>query len=209
MRFNRCGGLLATAFLLLGIGTPPGAHAAAAPINASSAFAPDTARITNAIDNTRLTTVEGSHSFKALTAADQGPVADIKPIRNMTLVLKRSAQKQSRFDAYVNELNSPSSSKYHHWLTAKQIGSMFGPAQSDIDKVTNWLRSQGLTVNEVLPTGMMIRFSGTSGQVRTAFHTQLHKRVVPFPQSLHAFCWPAGSGADRGANHPIQQRGAL
>ncbi len=174
MTFYRCGGLLATALLLLGIGVPLGANAAAAPTNASSAFAPDTARITNAIDNTRLTTVQGSHSFQAQTAADQGPVADVKPIRNMTLVLKRSAQKQSRFDAYVTELNSPSSSKYHQWLTAKQIGTMFGPAQSDIDKVTSWLRSQGLTVNEVLPTGMMIRFSGTSGQVRSAFHTQLH-----------------------------------
>ncbi|HEY4144418.1 protease pro-enzyme activation domain-containing protein [Pinirhizobacter sp.] len=174
MTFYRCGGLLATALLLLGFGVPLGSHAAAAPTQASPAFAPDTARITNAVDNTKLTTVQGSHSLKALNAVDQGAVADIKPIRNMTLLLKRSAQKQSRFDAYVNELNSPGSSKYHQWLTAKQIGSMFGPAQSDIDKVTRWLRSQGLTVNEVLPAGTMIRFSGTSAEVRAAFHTQLH-----------------------------------
>ena len=151
MMFCRRGGLFATAFLLLGFGVPLGAQAAAAPANATSAFAPDTARITQAIDNKRLTTIQGSHSLRALAAADKGAVADTKQIRNITLLLKRSADKQSRFDAYVNELNNPASPKFHQWLTAKQIGSMFGPAQADINQVSTWLRSQGLKVDGVSP----------------------------------------------------------
>jgi subtilase family serine protease len=172
MSFSCRGGLLATGFLLLGGGVPLGAHAANAP--PTPAFAPDTARITEAVDNTRLVTVPGSRSLRALTAADAGALPDSKPIRNMSLVLKRSADKQSRYDAYVNQLNNPASPNYHKWLTAKQVGGMFGPAQSDIDQVTKWLGSQGLTVNRVYPTGTMISISGTPSAVNRAFHTQMH-----------------------------------
>ncbi|WP_201316272.1 protease pro-enzyme activation domain-containing protein, partial [Dyella sp. EPa41] len=111
---------------------------------------------------------------KAQLATDAGAMPSNSPMRNMTLVLKRSAEKQGRFDAYVKQLNNPSSPYFHKWLNAKQIGAMFGPAQSDIDQVTNWLTSQGLKVDRVLPSGMMIRFSGTSANVGRAFHTQIH-----------------------------------
>ena len=162
------------ALLLLGTGGPLVAQAAAATASVSPGFAPDAARITKAIDNSRLTTLAGSRSLNAMTATDQGTLSGGKLIHNMTLLLKRSTDKQSRFDAYVNELNNPSSPTYHKWLTAKQIGSMFGPAQSDIDQVTKWLNAQGLKVDKVSPTGMMIQFSGTASSVSHAFHTQMH-----------------------------------
>jgi hypothetical protein len=165
-------GLLVAGLLLLGGGIMPGASAAQA--IPGSSLAPDTARITTAIDNTRLSTVKGSKSLKALTAIDKGALSDAKPIRNMTLVLKRSADKQSRFEAYIAEQNNPSSKNYHKWLTAAQIGAMFGPARSDIDQVTKWLTSQGLTVNAVLPAGTMVSFSGSASAVNRAFHTQMH-----------------------------------
>ncbi|MBB6187586.1 protease pro-enzyme activation domain-containing protein [Rhodanobacter sp. MP7CTX1] len=172
MSFSCRGGLLATGFLLLCVGVPLGAHAAAA--SAIPAFAPDTARIIEAVDNSRLVTVQGSRPLRTLTATDAGVLPDSKPIRNMSLVLKRSADKQGRFDAYVNQLHNPASPNYHKWLTAKQVGSMFGPAQSDVDQVTTWLSSQGLTVNRVYPSGTMISFSGTPSVVSRAFHTQMH-----------------------------------
>lgn len=160
--------------LALTVGAPLGAQATNAQAGLSPGLAPDAARITKAIDDTRLTTVAGSRSLKAQIATDQGAAPSTKLIHNMTLLLKRSPDKQSRFDAYVNQLNNPSSPNYHKWLTAKQIGTMFGPAQADIDQVTNWLGKQGLKVDKVLPTGMMIRFSGTTASVSRAFHTQLH-----------------------------------
>jgi hypothetical protein len=177
MKLCRNGGLLAVGLLLLGGGVPLGACAATAPTSATPAtagFAPDTARITTAVDNGKLVTLTGTRSLKAIGATDTGTLSDAKPIRNMTLVLKRSADKQSRFEAYLNQLHNPSSPHYHQWLTAKQIGTMFGPAKSDIDQVTKWLTSQGLTVNGVRPAGTMISFSGTPSTVARAFHTQIH-----------------------------------
>ena len=173
MSMIRYGGLLAAGFLLLGA-MPLGAAAATAPASAVPALAPDTARITDAVDNSRLITVQGSRALRTALANDAGALSSTVPIHNMTLLLKRSPDKQSRFDAYVNELNNPSSPHYHQWLTAQQIGTLFGPAQSDLTKVTQWMTSQGLKVDKVLPTGMMIRFSGTAAAVGNAFHTQMH-----------------------------------
>ncbi|WP_267226272.1 protease pro-enzyme activation domain-containing protein [Dyella silvae] len=149
-------------------------QAASAQAAMSPSSKPDAPRITKTVDNAQLSTVPGSRSPRTTKATDKGALADGKAIHNMTLLLKRGPDKQSRFDAYVNQLNNPSSPNYHKWLTASQIGTMFGPEASDIKQVTNWLASQGLKVDKVMPSGVMIRFSGTSGAVSRAFHTQLH-----------------------------------
>jgi hypothetical protein len=160
--------------MLLGVGSPLVAHAAPTQANPLN-LAPDKARITGAVDNARLTTLAGSRPTRAMIASDTGAMPAGSQIHNMTLILKRSAEKQGRFDAYVNQLNNPGSPYFHKWLTAKQIGTMFGPAQSDIDQVTQWLTSQGLKVERVMPSGVMIRFSGTPAAVGKAFHTEIHR----------------------------------
>ena len=44
--------------------------------------------------------------------------------------------------------------------------------------VTDWLTQHGFTVNTVYPNGMAIEFSGTAGQIRSAFHTEIHNLSV-------------------------------
>ncbi len=66
----------------------------------------------------------------------------------------------------------------HHWLTAKEFGERFGAAKPDLDAITSWLQSHGLKVNVVYENGLLIDFSGTAGQVREAFHTEIHNLNV-------------------------------
>ncbi|HEY8681540.1 MAG TPA: S53 family peptidase, partial [Rhodanobacter sp.] len=120
----------------------------------------------------------GSKPALAVAKYDTGLLAPTRSIRNVTLLLKRSATKQSQFENYLAQLTTPSSPYFHHWLTAAQIGTMFGPASADIGKVEQWLQSQGLHVESVSPTGMMIRFSGTTASIGSAFHTTLHGYTV-------------------------------
>ena len=63
----------------------------------------------------------------------------------------------------LHDKNSPS---FHHWLTAAEFGRTYGAAPEDLAAVTGWLTSQGFKVNVVYPSGLMIDFSGTAGQVR-------------------------------------------
>src|SRR5208282_2036509 len=66
------------------------------------------------------------------------------------------------------------SPNFRHWLSPAELGEEYGPADSDVEAIKAWLESHGFTVGYVYPTNMVMDFSGTAGQVREAFHTEIH-----------------------------------
>ena len=78
----------------------------------------------------------------------------------------------------------PNSPNFHQWLTPEQVGENFGPSQTDIATITNWLHGHGFTVNQVTNDRMSIRFSGTAAQVESAFHTEIHNLEVKGEQHI-------------------------
>jgi len=134
--------------------------------------------ITQRVNETQLHTLAGNTRSQANALNDRGRVADDFPMQHMLLQMQRPEEQEQAARQMVDDLHNPKSASFHKWLTAAQYGQLFGPAQSDIDTVTGWLKSQGFTVNAVYPSGMQIDFSGTAGQVRTAFHTEIHNLSV-------------------------------
>jgi subtilase family serine protease len=96
----------------------------------------------------------------------------------MLLQLRRSPAQEQAVETLIDQLHNPSSPNFHKWLTTAQIAARFGLATSDIQAVTRWLAQSGFAVNTVYPGGMVIDFSGTAGQVRNAFHTEIHHLSV-------------------------------
>ena len=135
-------------------------------------------RITAAIDDAARVTLAGNTRPEATAANDLGPVDGSLALDHMQLLLQRSPAQQAALDAYTASLSDKSSPNYHKWLTAQQLGSSYGVAQADIDQVTGWLQSHGLTVNAVYPNGMVIDFSGTAAAVREAFSAEIHSYDV-------------------------------
>jgi subtilase family serine protease len=105
-------------------------------------------------------------------------VADSYPMEHMMLQLKRSVEQERELRRLIDELTDSSSPNFHQWLTAKEFGERFGLAQQDLDTITRWLESHGFKVNVVYENGLLIDFSGTAGQVRAAFHTEIHRLNV-------------------------------
>ncbi|MFN8009499.1 MAG: protease pro-enzyme activation domain-containing protein [Terriglobia bacterium] len=70
-----------------------------------------------------------------------------------------------------------SSPSYHQWLTPQQFGAQFGPGDEDIQTASEWLTNEGFQVNRVAAGRSIIEFSGTAGQVRHSFHTEIHNFV--------------------------------
>src|SRR5208282_5891975 len=70
------------------------------------------------------------------------------------------------------------SPRFHQWLTPEQFGQQFGPADSDLQAVTDWLASQGFQVTKVAAGRTVIEFSGTAGLVRQVLGTEIHKFTV-------------------------------
>ncbi len=135
-------------------------------------------RILNRIDESQLVTLRGNTHPFANSAHDQGRVADSLPMTDLILVLSRDPAQQAAFDAYVASEYDQNSPNYHQWLTPDQIGEQFGPSQTDILTITNWLTGHGFTVSQVTRDRMSIRFGGTAKQVQSAFHTEIHNLTV-------------------------------
>src|SRR6266567_1000985 len=136
------------------------------------------ARITQAIDETQLVRLKGNVHPLARPEFDQGLVSDATTMKRMMLLLKRSPEQEAALQQFMAEQMSKESPNYHRWLTPQQFGAQFGPADADLQAVTGWLSSHGFTAIRVAPGRNVIEFSGNVGQVRSAFHTEIHKFVA-------------------------------
>jgi len=130
--------------------------------------------ITEVINETRLVTLTGNTRSEANSLNDRGVAEATLPLDHMQLLLKRPADREIALEKLMSEQTTLGAPNYHHWLTAQQFGDNYGPAQSDVDTVTTWLRQKGFTVNQVNPSKTMVDFSGRAELIKNAFGTEIH-----------------------------------
>ena len=130
--------------------------------------------VTQTVDEAQTVSLSGNTRPEAVAENDRGAVSDSQVLAHMQLLLKRPAERQVALSNLIQQLHDPKSPNFHQWLTAAQFNADFGPADADRNLVSDWLTKHGLTVNTALSTGMVIDFSGTAGQVRDAFKTEIH-----------------------------------
>lgn len=164
------------AFTLMVIGGSSLSACAQASSGAGSASAAP--RIVQAIDEANLVVLEGNTHPLARPEFDQGAVTDSFLMDHLQLQLKRSPEREQALEQLISEMHDPISPNYHQWMTAQELGEEFGPSRQDIDIVVNWLRSYGFETNLIYPSGMVIDITGAAGQVRQAFHTEIHNYSV-------------------------------
>ncbi|MGA2537988.1 MAG: S53 family peptidase, partial [Terracidiphilus sp.] len=135
-------------------------------------------RITTSIDEQQLVALKGNTHPAAIARNDLGRVSPTLPMTDLILLLSRSPEQQAAFDKFVAGQYDPHSPDFHHWLEPAQVGELFGPSQTDIQTLSNWLSGHGFTVDAVGKDRMTISFSGTAGQVESTFHTEIHNLGV-------------------------------
>ncbi len=134
--------------------------------------------VTLVVDERQTVELTGNTRSEASAKFDRGRVDDTMVLDHMQLLLKRPTVTEAALVKLIDQLHDPKSAQFHQWLTADEFGERFSPAKSDITAVTDWLASHGLKVNNVLKSGMVIDFSGTAEQVRSAFKTEIHNLNV-------------------------------
>ena len=144
-----------------------------------------TADLVNApVDPAIRVVLKGQHAPWALPQNSQGPVAGDTMLEHLISVVKRSPQQQKAFEQFLEQLQDPASPNYHRFLTPVEVGERFGASEHDIDAISQWLRSQGLRVNSVANSRMMIDFSGSASLVGAAFATEMRYYVVNGEQRM-------------------------
>ncbi len=132
------------------------------------------ALITQAIDESARIVLRGNTHPLIRRSVDNGIAPAGLPMQRMILVLSRSVEQESALRTLLDEQQTKGSSGYHQWLTPEEFGTEFGPADSDLAAVEAWLESHGFEVTSVARGRTAIEFSGTAGQVRDAFRTEIH-----------------------------------
>ena len=135
-------------------------------------------RIAARVDDAVLTTLRGNTHPLARAEFDQGEAPSSLALDHMLLVLKRSPEQEAALEALLAQQQDKSSPNYHNWLTPEQFGQEFGPSDQDIQVIASWLQSHGFQNVSVSNGRTTIDFSGTAGQVQTAFHTAIHRYVL-------------------------------
>jgi len=134
--------------------------------------------VTQAIDESRRVTLRGTIHPLARGHSDQGAVPDSFAANRMFLMLNRPPEREAALLQFLTDVHSPGSAAYHKWLTPAQFGELFGPSDSDIEAAKNWLASQGFRAAAVTQSKRLIEFSGTAGNVRDAFHSEIHQYLI-------------------------------
>jgi uncharacterized protein (TIGR03437 family) len=128
-------------------------------------------RIVTSVDPQQTFILKSQSDPRAQPRYDIGKLDPSTKLGYLALLLKPSAE----LDQFVRDQQEPASANYHRWITPEQFADRFGLSKSDIGKLTSWLESQGLTVNDVARGRHWITFSGTADQVSHALRTEIHR----------------------------------
>ncbi len=176
MRVKRFAQVLAV--LVLGIGLAP----AGAQQSNLSGESPETqavpSRVVENVNDVRLVKLTGYTHPMARAEFDLGRVDSNKLMERVVMVLKRSPEQEAALAAFNQQQYDPKSSNFHHWLSAEEFGKLYGPSDADISAVTNWLENHGMQINEVGKGRVYIQFTGTVGNIESAFHVEMHNYLA-------------------------------
>jgi hypothetical protein len=135
-------------------------------------------RVTAPVDESNRVPLAGNVHPMAQARFDRGAAPTGMATGRVMLLLQRSTEQQQALTQYLSDVQNPSSPSFHKWLTPAQYGAAFGVSDSDLQTVESWLQAQGFKIEKVPQARNAIQFSGTAGQLESAFHTSIHTFVV-------------------------------
>jgi hypothetical protein len=147
-------------------------------VNGTSAFGQASPRLVEPLDNLQRVTLIGNIHPLARAEYDRGPAPSDLQMDRMLLVLKRSPEQEAELHKLLEDQQDKASPRYRQWLTPEQFGHQFGLADSDTQKITSWLQSEGFHDVRLSKGRIVIEFSGTAAQVENAFGTSIRQFVV-------------------------------
>jgi len=146
----------------------------------TSALSQPHARIVQSVDESSSVTLLGNvHPLIAAAAASASkPLDDSTPMEHMILHLKADATQEAQLAQLIAQQKDPKSPLYRQYMTPQDFGAQFGVAAADMAKVTAWLQSHGFTIDKLPAGNRSVVFSGTAGQVASAFKTEIRSFSV-------------------------------
>lgn len=91
----------------------------------------------------------------------------------MSFAVSMKLHDEAGLRQFLAQVGDPSSPLYHHYLTPARFTARYGPSRADVARVSDYLRSAGLTITHVSGNRQVIDVAGTAGTVNRAFATRI------------------------------------
>ena len=117
----------------------------------------------------------GNTSPRRLRMRDSGQVEPATKLSYMRLMFWQTEEQKAALEQLLSDQQNPASAQYHQWLTPEQYADRFGMPQSDVNRVSAWLTSEGFTIDYTARGHDWIAFTGNAGQIEKSFRTSVHR----------------------------------
>ena len=133
---------------------------------------------TTALRSSPLTQVAGGASPSATTFG-QFSIVPQSVNSNAQVTISIALKTGAGFNAYLSAINNPESNSYRHYLTASQVGSLFGVSASQYSALESYFQSYGLSVT---PNAERLSMSvtGTVSALQSALHTTISAEAYQY-----------------------------
>jgi subtilase family serine protease len=115
-----------------------------------------------------------THHVRAVTLNGQAPsVGRLPATQAMRIDIVLPLRDRAGLESFLQDVYTPSSASYRHFLTPQEFIARFGASQEDYDSVVNFARANGFTVVGGTHEGSDVQLKGTVGTIEAAFHVTL------------------------------------
>lgn len=98
---------------------------------------------------------------------------------NIRIMIGLQESNTSSMDALLQQISSPSSLYYHHYLTQSQFDSQFGGSEQVYGNLIAYLKNKGITSITSYSDRLSLSFSATPSQVKSIFNVTLSDYLSP------------------------------
>jgi kumamolisin len=133
-----------------------------------------------------------------------GPADPHQQVTIRVVLRRRTDMPGASIEAYLN-----TDPRHREAMPADEHAARFGAAPEDLDAVAAFLRSGGLTIDEIHPASRMITATGTAAQLAGLFSVTLRRYRAPLPPAGKQQRGQPGTHTYRSHDGPVQVPAAL
>ena len=104
---------------------------------------------------------------------DYDSAVAVNPAAQVSIMVGLNYQHQAQLNKFLSDVQDPTSSQYHHYLTSEEFTTIYSPSITAYNSLTSYFKSQGVTVN-TYSDRVAINLVGSFGQMQKIFHTQIN-----------------------------------
>lgn len=96
------------------------------------------------------------------------------PSATLEVTVGLKLRNRAQLAVFLQNVQDPNSPDYHHFLTPQQFTEEYGPSQSSVGAVVQYLNAQGIRVRDVSSNHLLIHAEGQSAQMELAFSVTIN-----------------------------------